>query len=529
MPATPSSRISLSKLIAHKSYAYFKAMREILRPENGGDLTYFIEYYMRLLADALEQIDSDALPEPQQAPTIITPEPQPQVSSVQFEQSRVTVQLTQPAPQPAAQEVIQIQPTEALVQNAATTAAEVMQASPFAGDGPDKAPIIPDPQLRAMLEAYFALYFRYGASPFTQDDTAKTAGVGSSTISKLLEVYCAIGLMRFRLIDRWRYYSISGKPAIVKSHNKKDGCNALRDQCRAVFDRFKGRNTSITSDEIQEITGITKWRADFVSSALLLMGVISTAPYTAGKKRSYAFTGRAPFDLDFIHAVFSPRETVEESITNAYNVLCPNAIQTKQTETPVMNMSATGGTVSVTSVYEDFQQRLHAAFHQSFSAPDVIAGLHCSKYITSRRLTALMLTGKIFKCTETFPARYAFENEMYVGKDGKQYMPENLSDKLPKFVGAMLHKYPSGFTTSQARKHLEESETVSLGYVDASVLAGFGTYKGIHGGAANLFVFAKKAYSDTEPRTTVSVFQGSGSRRIAASASAANSQAIQMK
>ena len=46
--------ISISSLIARENYRYYKVMCEILRPENGSDLTYFIEYYLDLLARALE-------------------------------------------------------------------------------------------------------------------------------------------------------------------------------------------------------------------------------------------------------------------------------------------------------------------------------------------------------------------------------------------------------------------------------------------------------------------------------------------
>ena len=46
--------ISLSSAIARESYRYYKCMREILRDENGGDLTYFMEYYLDLLVRAVE-------------------------------------------------------------------------------------------------------------------------------------------------------------------------------------------------------------------------------------------------------------------------------------------------------------------------------------------------------------------------------------------------------------------------------------------------------------------------------------------
>ena len=49
------SEISLSALIARKSYGYFGAIENILREENAGDLTYFIEYFMELLSRAIDE------------------------------------------------------------------------------------------------------------------------------------------------------------------------------------------------------------------------------------------------------------------------------------------------------------------------------------------------------------------------------------------------------------------------------------------------------------------------------------------
>ena len=39
---------------ACKGYRYYKSMREIIRAENGGDLTYFMEYYLELLVRAID-------------------------------------------------------------------------------------------------------------------------------------------------------------------------------------------------------------------------------------------------------------------------------------------------------------------------------------------------------------------------------------------------------------------------------------------------------------------------------------------
>ena len=49
------SDVSLSALIARKSYGYYEAMANILREENGGDLTYFLEYFLELLSRAVDE------------------------------------------------------------------------------------------------------------------------------------------------------------------------------------------------------------------------------------------------------------------------------------------------------------------------------------------------------------------------------------------------------------------------------------------------------------------------------------------
>ena len=46
--------VSLSALIAKESFRYYKAMQDIIRSENSGDLTYFMEYYLDLLARAVD-------------------------------------------------------------------------------------------------------------------------------------------------------------------------------------------------------------------------------------------------------------------------------------------------------------------------------------------------------------------------------------------------------------------------------------------------------------------------------------------
>ena len=49
------SEISLSALIARKGYGYYDSMVNIMREENGGDLTYFLEYFFELLSRAIDE------------------------------------------------------------------------------------------------------------------------------------------------------------------------------------------------------------------------------------------------------------------------------------------------------------------------------------------------------------------------------------------------------------------------------------------------------------------------------------------
>ena len=46
--------ISISSVLASENYLYYKRMREILRQENGSDLTYFMEYYIELLVRSVD-------------------------------------------------------------------------------------------------------------------------------------------------------------------------------------------------------------------------------------------------------------------------------------------------------------------------------------------------------------------------------------------------------------------------------------------------------------------------------------------
>lgn len=47
--------ISISAVIAKEGYRYYKSMQDVIRSESDGDLTYFIEYYLDLLARSIDE------------------------------------------------------------------------------------------------------------------------------------------------------------------------------------------------------------------------------------------------------------------------------------------------------------------------------------------------------------------------------------------------------------------------------------------------------------------------------------------
>ena len=93
--------ISISANIAHESFRYFKAIKETIRSENDGDLTYFVEYYIQLLARSLaahrESRQQEALEaERQMAMRLLTPSPPVQDFSENSSEEHRSDDLTEP-------------------------------------------------------------------------------------------------------------------------------------------------------------------------------------------------------------------------------------------------------------------------------------------------------------------------------------------------------------------------------------------------------------------------------------------------
>lgn len=66
--------ISISSVLAQTSYEYFRAIANILRTENGADLTYFLEYYLVSLSTEVSDMKTKRI---QQAETVVEAEQKP--------------------------------------------------------------------------------------------------------------------------------------------------------------------------------------------------------------------------------------------------------------------------------------------------------------------------------------------------------------------------------------------------------------------------------------------------------------------
>ena len=109
------SEVSLSALIARKSYAYYEAMANILRTENGNDMTFFTEFFLELLSRAVDERrlrirqreEASRQAEMELARTVLAPppasaplpEPQETVPEARTREEPASAQAEAPAPE----------------------------------------------------------------------------------------------------------------------------------------------------------------------------------------------------------------------------------------------------------------------------------------------------------------------------------------------------------------------------------------------------------------------------------------------
>lgn len=230
--------ISISSYIARESFRYFKAMREIIRSENDGDLTYFVEYLLELLVRALDGAKMEAAERAQsqleaERKMALQPLKQP------------TVQFTQPAsPHPYSAEAvaraIEAEPDEQEVEDqpapdppdipdgdasfrasqsqaGSTQADHETAVSTAAGSAPErqavKTPLPPGGSCPSLLGLTDAQMEKLGKmldaniTPFTSNQWARINGGNKAGCRKECSMLCSLGLFDRRRYENVFYYT----------------------------------------------------------------------------------------------------------------------------------------------------------------------------------------------------------------------------------------------------------------------------------------------------------------------------------
>lgn len=234
--------ISISSYIARESFRYFKAMREIIRSENDGDLTYFVEYLLELLVRALDGAKMEAAERAQsqleaERKMALQPLKQP------------TVQFTQPAsPHPYSAEAvaraIEAEPDEQEVEEqpapdppdipdgdasfrasqsqAGSTQADHEDAAPSAAEQENQAapgrkavktPLPPGGACPSLVGLTDAQMERLGKvldaniTPFTSNQWSRVNGGGPAECRKECSMLCSLGLFDRRRYENVFYYT----------------------------------------------------------------------------------------------------------------------------------------------------------------------------------------------------------------------------------------------------------------------------------------------------------------------------------
>lgn len=143
--------ISISSVIARSSYEYFRAIANILRTENGADLTYFMEYYLVALSAAVNEMRAR---HEQQTESLIEAEQKMALTSLQV-----------------SHEVSEQNVVSKENQKSCSLHEERVQ----------------------MVEAALDELLQKGYEQFTPGDLAEITGIGRSQICKLLHPYESSG------------------------------------------------------------------------------------------------------------------------------------------------------------------------------------------------------------------------------------------------------------------------------------------------------------------------------------------------
>lgn len=219
--------ISISAAIAKENYGYYKSMCEIIRSENGGDLTYFIEFYLTVLVQAIDLKNERERKKEQERL-------KREQENIQREQEMAMQPLSKPEPVTEAlpiPERSETNPTEV----ASVKESEIAVSSPSAeqtvitnGDGsleplPNESPPIPEKALIEMenarcpstreAAARLRKALEAGFTSFTNAQWGEFHGLPIEKCKLELPLLCKYGAVTWqRIRDGAVLYKVSSQP-----------------------------------------------------------------------------------------------------------------------------------------------------------------------------------------------------------------------------------------------------------------------------------------------------------------------------
>ena len=190
------SDVSFSSLIAANGYAYYEAVNSLLRRENNGDMTYFLDYFLQLLAHAAEEHRLNS--EEQTSKTL----------SAERQMAGTVLAPSDTAPDPIEEEIPEIDISEFTFLSSGDPYSDESEKFDNPVNAPGESPgqrgegeWVGESRVKAKLEEvttsrskdYQGLLLQYlksGKYTFASRDVFETLGKSSNTVTAFLKKLC---------------------------------------------------------------------------------------------------------------------------------------------------------------------------------------------------------------------------------------------------------------------------------------------------------------------------------------------------
>ena len=194
------SDVSFSSLIAANGYAYYEAVNSLLRRENNGDMTYFLDYFLQLLAHAAEehrrkmeeQTSKTLSAERQMAGTVLAPsDTAPDPNEEEIPEIDISEFTFLSSGDPSSDESLDAYEKTDNLENAAGVNSGQGNEGEWVGESRVKAKL--EEVTTSRSKDYQGLLFQYlksGKYTFTSRDVFETLGKSSNTVTAFLKKLC---------------------------------------------------------------------------------------------------------------------------------------------------------------------------------------------------------------------------------------------------------------------------------------------------------------------------------------------------